>query len=108
MLFRELNRGKCKTYLLACEETRRAALVDPVQERIDRYLAVLAYERLVLETVIDTHTHADHRTGAFDLGDLVGARVVMHRRAPTPRVHRHVDQGAVIEIGPRGFRVLAA
>ena len=31
MLFRELNRGKCKTYLVACERTRRAALIDPVK-----------------------------------------------------------------------------
>ena len=43
--FPELNRGKCKTYLLACEETRRAAIVDPLREKVDRYLAVLAYER---------------------------------------------------------------
>jgi len=36
MLFRELNRGKCKTYLVACERTRRAALIDPVKDGIER------------------------------------------------------------------------
>ena len=30
MFFRELNHAKCKTYLLACESARRAALVDPI------------------------------------------------------------------------------
>src|SRR5437870_621630 len=56
MLFRELNRGKCKTYLVACEATRRAALVDPLKDRVDRYLAILAYEGCRLDFVIDTHT----------------------------------------------------
>ena len=32
MFFRELNRGKCKTYMLGCERTRRAAVVDPLKE----------------------------------------------------------------------------
>jgi len=45
MLFQELNRGKCKTYLVACETTRKALLIDPVKEHVDRYLAVLAYRR---------------------------------------------------------------
>ena len=30
MLFHELNYGKCKTYLIACENTRKAALIDPI------------------------------------------------------------------------------
>jgi len=63
MLFRELNRTTCKSYLLACEQTRKAILIDPLKDRVDRYLAVLAYYQLSLEYAIDTHTHADHRTG---------------------------------------------
>ena len=43
MLCRELNRGKCKTYLVACERTRKAALIDPVRDKVERYLAMLAY-----------------------------------------------------------------
>src|SRR5438046_10284699 len=99
MLFRELNRGKCKTYLVACEEKQRAVLVDPVLEKLERYLAMLAYEGLRLEAVLDTHTHADHRTASFELADLTGAAFVMHRRAPAPRVTRHVDDGDVLEVG---------
>ena len=43
MLFQELNRGNCKTYVIGCEKTRKAALIDPLRERVDRYLAFLAY-----------------------------------------------------------------
>ncbi len=53
MLLRELNRSGCKTYLLACEETRKGVLIDPVKERVDRYLGVPAYHRLALEVVIE-------------------------------------------------------
>jgi glyoxylase-like metal-dependent hydrolase (beta-lactamase superfamily II) len=106
MLFREVNRGKCKTYLIACEETRTAALVDPLRERIDRYLAILAYNGLKLSVVIDTHTHADHRTASFDLRELVGASTVMHRRAPAPHIDRHVDDGEEVAVGKIVVRAL--
>ena len=106
MLFRELNRGKCKTYLIGCERTRRAALVDPVKGCIERYIAMLAYEQLKLDAVIDTHTHADHPTGSFLLQDLTDARLIMHRRAPVPVANEHVEDGDTIEIGDLGLKVL--
>lgn len=107
MLFRELNHGKCKTYLVACEQTRKAALIDPIRDKIDRYLAVLAYFGCTLEAVIDTHTHADHRTAIFELRDLTGAKAIMHRNAPAPHVDVHVDDGAAIAVGQIRLQVLA-
>ena len=105
MLFRELNRGKCKTYLLACEKTRRAVLIDPVKGCAERYLAVLAYEQLKLDALIDTHTHADHPTGSFLLKDLTDARLIMHRRAPVPVATEHVEEGDTIKIGELALKV---
>jgi sulfur dioxygenase len=106
MLFRELNREKCKTYLVACERTRRAALIDPVKGHAERYLAFLAYEGLRLDAIIDTHTHADHPTASFLLKDLTRARLIMHRRAPVPLANEHVDDGDTIDIGELRIRVL--
>jgi sulfur dioxygenase len=99
MLFRELNRGGCKTYLAACDQTNRAVLIDPLKEHVDRYLAVLAYYRLTLDLIIDSHTHADHRSGVWDLHDLTGAKLVMHRRAPAPHIDIHIDDGTQLEVG---------
>jgi sulfur dioxygenase len=106
MLFLELNHLNCKSYLIGCEATRNAAIVDPLRERVDRYLAVLGYHGMRLELVIDTHTHADHVTGAFELSDLTGAPVAMHRRAPAPHVKLHVDDGDVVPVGDAKVSVL--
>src|SRR5439155_2379871 len=99
MFFHELNRAGCKTYLVACARTNQALLIDPLKDRVDRYLAVLAYYRLTLELIIDTHTHADHRSGVWDLRELTGAKVVMHRRAPAPHIDVHVGDGEQLELG---------
>lgn len=104
--FPELNRGKCKTYLVACESTRKALLIDPVRDNISRYLAFLAYRQLVLGAVVDTHTHADHPTAAFQLRDLTQARLIMHRRAPVPAVDEHVEHGSSIAVGGIALQVL--
>ncbi len=105
MLFRELNRGKCKTYLIACEKTHKAALIDPIKDKVERYLASLAYFGCKLDAIIDTHTHADHRTASWELHDITGAPVIMHRRAPAPHVDIHTEDGAMIAVGTVRLRV---
>jgi sulfur dioxygenase len=107
MIFNELNRGKCKTYLVACEKTRKAALIDPLKDKVDRYLAFLAYSGLTLDYAIDTHTHADHLTGTRELRYLTGAKIIMHRRSPAPHVEIHVKDGDHVEVGELSLRVLA-
>lgn len=106
MIATELNHGKCKSYLLVSESDRKSVMIDPVRERIDRYLAVLAYHGRHLELIIDTHTHADHRSGAFELGELTGAPIAMHRRAPAPHVAVHLQDGQWLAIGDIRIQVL--
>ena len=106
MLLLELNYAKCKCYLIAARAARKAALIDPRRDEVARYLGVLAYYRLDLEFIIDTHTHADHRSGAAELSELTGAAVVMHRRAPSPHVAIHVDDGQTLALGDTILRVL--
>ncbi|OGA46649.1 MAG: sulfurtransferase [Betaproteobacteria bacterium RIFCSPLOWO2_12_FULL_62_13] len=106
MHFPELNRSKCKTYLVACERTRKALLIDPVKDNISRYLAFLGYHQLKLDAIVDTHTHADHPTGSFHLRDLAQTRLIMHRRAPVPAVDEHVEHGDCITIGDIALQVL--
>ncbi|MCG6871518.1 MAG: MBL fold metallo-hydrolase [Gammaproteobacteria bacterium] len=102
----ELNQGKCKTYLVSCPDTGSAMLIDPVAGNADRYLAMLAYRGLTLEWLVDTHTHADHPSGTALMHALTGATIVMHERAPTPIVGRHVKDGEQLAAGKLKFTVL--
>ncbi|HMD05715.1 MAG TPA: MBL fold metallo-hydrolase, partial [Candidatus Binatus sp.] len=106
MIFRELNHFKCKTYLAISEKTGNAAIIDPLREKVERYLAVLAYHGWRLELIVDTHTHADHRSGALELSELTGTPVAMHRLAPAPHVSIHVEDGQALKIGDEELRVL--
>lgn len=106
MLFRELNQGKCKTYLVACEQTGQAALVDPLKDHIARYLALLAYYKLELKLLFDTHTHADHRSACSELRALTDAKVHMHQLAPQPYVDIHVDDNDLINLGTLELKIL--
>ena len=56
--------------------------------------------------MIDTHTHADHRSGIWDLAELTEAKVVMERHAPAPHVDVHVSQGDVLEVGDLRLKIL--
>jgi sulfur dioxygenase len=105
-MFRELNNLKCKTYLGLSESARKAVVIDPLRDKIERYLGVLAYHGWKLDLIIDTHTHADHRSGAFELGELTGAPVAMHRLAPAPHVKIHFGDDEAIEVGGLKMRVM--
>ena len=52
------------TYLLACDATGEALLIDPVLEQVERDAALIAEAGLRLVAVLDTHVHADHVTAA--------------------------------------------
>jgi len=106
VFFKELNDIQCKTYVVACEETRKALIIDPEKDYLERYLAVLAYHRLLLDAIVDTHTHADHLSGGPLLRVLTDARLIMHVQAPTPRVTEHVADGDVISIGKLEVKIL--
>jgi glyoxylase-like metal-dependent hydrolase (beta-lactamase superfamily II)/rhodanese-related sulfurtransferase len=107
MLLKELNRAQCKTYLLACEKSGEAVLIDPLREHIERYIALLAYRKLHLLLAIDTHSHADHRSATFDLKNLCDCKVLMHRNAPQPHVDIHVDDGDRLKLGEFDLNFIA-
>jgi len=81
MIFKQLNPGPCRTYLVASEKNRDAALIDPLLDRVEDYLKLLEQEQWHLSYIIDTHTHADHISGGPALCDHLQAPYVMHEVA---------------------------
>ena len=106
MFFTELNNTQCKSYLIADIESGVAAIIDPVESLVDRYLAVLAYHQLKLKFVADTHTHADHRSGCTALRRLTGAQVLMHELSPQPKVDHRIYDGDELSVGEIKIKAL--
>lgn len=103
LFIEELNATNCKTYLLVSGD--RAALVDPVRERVERYRRIIEERGLSLQYVLETHTHADHLMLSRGQKEQLGAQIVMHRASPSPLVDRHVDEGDVLELGDERIEV---
>lgn len=82
MLFRQLfdATSSTYTYLLACQETREAVLVDTVFEQHLRDRALVEELGLTLVAVLDTHCHADHVTGAWMMQQATGCRIGISAR----------------------------
>lgn len=101
MLFRQLfdPQASAYTYLIGCPETRRAALIDPVLETVDRDIAVLAELGLTLGATIETHIHADHVTGAGRLRELTGSKVAVPALSGASGVDLEIREGEPIMIG---------
>lgn len=106
MFFRELNHTQCKSYLIADLDAGKAAIVDPVAKHLDRYLAVLAYHQLKLDFVVDTHTHADHRSACTALRHFTGCKVLMHEVSPQPQVDVRLKDGDELQVGCIKIKVL--
>ncbi len=81
LVFKQLNPGACRTYLVGSEPTKEAALIDPVLDHVESYLKLLEDEGWALRYVIDTHTHADHLSGGTDLTKRTGAEYAMHKKS---------------------------
>src|SRR5271169_1145107 len=80
MIFRQLFDSVSGTYsyLLASRTGGEALIIDPVLEKVDRYLQLIRELDLRLVKAVDTHLHADRITG---LGENTKADVVTMRLA---------------------------
>jgi hydroxyacylglutathione hydrolase len=65
-------------YVVACENTRAAVLIDPGDE-VDDLLAFIARERLKVNHLLLTHAHVDHVSGVGRAKRALGAPIHLHR-----------------------------
>jgi glyoxylase-like metal-dependent hydrolase (beta-lactamase superfamily II) len=101
MIFRQLfePQSSAYTYLIACEDSREAALIDPVLETVERDLHLLEELGLTLRYTIETHIHADHVTGASRLRERTGCRCALPEKSSAAHVDLPVREGEPIRIG---------
>src|ERR1700736_2725275 len=99
MIFESVAAGGCRSYLIGCEESCAAALVDPELSQVDRYTALAARHGLRFHYLIDTHTHADHFSATRHLARQINVPVVMPRLSPAPFVDLRLEGGELLVVG---------
>jgi sulfur dioxygenase len=86
------------TYLLASRRGGEALIVDPVLEKVDRYLALIRELDLRLVKAVDTHLHADHITGLGALRDSTRCITVMGEQSSVDVVSMRLSDGDTLRI----------
>ena len=100
MIFRQLfdSTSSTYTYLLASRRGGEALIIDPVIEKVDRYIQLLNELDLRLVKAVDTHLHADHITGLGALRDRTKCITVMGEQTKADIVSMRVADGDKLTI----------
>ena len=100
MIFRQLfdSVSGTYTYLLASRRGGEALIIDPVIEKVDRYLQLVNELELKLVKAVDTHIHADHVTGLGALRDKTQCITVMGEMAKVDVVSMRVAEGDKLKV----------
>jgi sulfur dioxygenase len=108
MIFRQLfdSVSGTYTYLLASRRGGEALIVDPVIEKVDRYVQLVSELDLKLVKAVDTHLHADHVTGLGALRDRTHCVTVMGEHSKVDVVSMRLSEGDKLTIEGLALDVL--
>ncbi len=108
MIFRQLfdSVSGTYTYLLASRHGGEAMIIDPVLEKVDRYIQLIDELDLRLVKAVDTHLHADHITGLGALRDRTRCVTVMGERSKVDVVSMRLADGDRLTIEGLALDVL--
>ena len=100
MIFRQLfdQTSGTYSYLLASRRGGEALIIDPVLEKVERYLALVKELDLHLVKAVDTHMHADHITGLGALRDKTHCITVMGEQTKADVVSMRLADGEQLTI----------
>src|SRR5437867_2378747 len=101
MIFRQLfdSVSGTYTYLLASRRGGEALIIDPVLEKVQRYIQLIKELDLKLVKAVDTHLHADHITGLGALRDHTHCITVMGEMSKADVVSMRLADGDKLTIG---------
>lgn len=108
MIFQPFYRWSsgCAAYLFGCGGLGKCAVVDAHEHDVDTYADLAAAKGMRITHVIDTHVHADHRSGGPTLASKVGAGYCLHESADVEVPFIALRDGEEIELGNTRVKVL--
>jgi glyoxylase-like metal-dependent hydrolase (beta-lactamase superfamily II) len=96
----------CAAYLFGCGSLGKCAVVDAHERDIDAYAEFAASKDMRITHVIDTHVHADHRSGGPSLARRVDAEYCLHETADVAIPFAPLKDGQEIALGNTRVTVL--
>ena len=101
MIFKQLFEpiSSTFTYLIGCEQTGQALLIDPVLPTWERDLAEVQKLGLTLAYTVETHIHADHITSALKLKEMAGSKIAGPALDQLPCTEIGVIDGVPFKMG---------
>ena len=106
MLIRQLFDAQSSTYTYLLADKGEALIIDPVLEKTEDYLGLLADLNLNLVYALDTHTHADHITAMGALRDVTGCKTLIGEQAQAECVSGYLSAGEQLRLGGQSVKVL--
>jgi len=96
----------CAAYLFGCGSLGKACVVDAHENDVEDYMTFAEAKGMRITHVIDTHIHADHRSGGPALAARVGAPYHLHEAANVDLPFEPLSGGQEIELGNTRVHVL--
>ena len=93
------------TYIIADEENKVAAIVDPSWD-LDKIYETLDKKKWHVEMIINTHNHFDHVIGNEQVASRTGAPIVQHEQSTLKGKHVSVSDGETVKLGQIKIKVL--
>ena len=86
------------SYLIGCQRTGEALIVDPNRD-VQRYVDAAAREGLRVTHVTETHIHADFVSGARELAQRTGARLLLSMEGGADWQYAYAEEAEAQLIG---------
>ena len=111
-------------YLLVCEKTQEAVLIDPAGD-FDDIMQAIQHHNAQVKYIINTHGHFDHTSGNSKMIELTGAQLLIHeadmdqltgitnrlmarfnKGSASPKPMRTLHDGDIITFGKEQLKVI--
>jgi hydroxyacylglutathione hydrolase len=96
----------CAAYLFGCGTLGKCAVVDARADDVEAYAAFATAKHMRITHVIDTHIHADHRSGGLELARRIGADYCLHESADVKLPFTPLRDSQQIDLGNTKVTVL--
>ncbi|MBB5254699.1 MBL fold metallo-hydrolase [Sulfurisphaera ohwakuensis] len=109
MIFRQIisPTGGCITYIFGCSEAGELFVIDPKYEHINEIIKLAEdLGDMKIAYIIDTHTHADHISGARKLQSLTNANVYYHEESKVNFPVERLKDGEEIKAGNVKIKII--